>query len=249
MVLLQWVIFAVSVALQVCVIAALRRHVYKRYPFVYFYSIFLLLKILVDAGLFAGVVSLSKSAKSVYWYRSNAVREFLLFAVVVSLIEVAMHRTSNRGRVRLMLAVVAVISVFASLLIHWDGDPSRFVLWMTEVTRDLSFGSVGLTLLLWLMLISSPKKDKVLLMITVGLGLQFTGEAIGQSLRQISHFHSTKGILLAGNLLLSASHLLRLYVWFEAFRYPIKHVNKKQEPSGEQEVFPRQAQTLFQSAG
>ena len=188
MVLLQWLIFGVSVALQVCVIAALRRHVYKRYPFVYFYSIFLLLKILVDAGLFAGVVSLSKSAKSVYWYRSNAVREFLLFAVVVSLIEVAMHRTSNRGRspVDAGCGCRDFSLCFPPDSLGWGS--TRFVLWMTEVTRDMSFGSVGLTLLLWLMLISSPKKDRVLLMITVGLGLQFTGEAIGQSLRQICTF-------------------------------------------------------------
>src|SRR5689334_12805063 len=99
MVLLQWLIFFVSVALQVCVIAALRRSVYKQYPFVYFYSLFLLLKVLVDAAFFAGIVTLSKEARSVFWYRSNAVREFLLFAVVVSLIEAAMPRTASLGRI------------------------------------------------------------------------------------------------------------------------------------------------------
>jgi len=116
------------------------------------------------------------------------------------------------------------------------------------VTRDLSFGSVGLTLLLWLMLISSPKKNRILLMLTVGLGLQFTGEAIGQSLRQLSaHFQHSKAMIFAGNLLMSVSHLMRLYVWWEAFRAP--QADKKQEPGGEHELFPHQAETLYQSNG
>src|SRR5436190_17682003 len=173
---LQWVMFAASVTLQVCVIASLRRAARKQYPFIYTYSIFLLLKILVDAALFAGIVPISKTAKTIFYYRSDAVREFLLFSVVVSLIEGTMPNSAFRTRMRVILAATAVVSVFASLLIHWN--PSRLVVWMTQVSRDLSFGSVVLTLLLWLMLISSAKKDRMLLMLTVGLGLQFTGEAI-----------------------------------------------------------------------
>ena len=247
MVLLQWLIFAVSVALQVCVIAALRRSAYKEYPFVYAYSLVLLLKVLVDAALFTGVVSFTKNAKIVYYYRSDAVREFLLFAVVVSLIEAAMEGSPYRERVRLLLAVTAVISVFVSLMVHWR-PVSQLALWMTEVTRDLSFGSVVLTLLLWMMLISSPRRNRQLLMLTVGLGLQFTGEAIGQSLRQIAHSSHSKGTVFAGNLLLSISHLMRLYVWWEAFRRPHALLNR-QEPGGESTVLPRQAETLFQSNG
>ena|SRR6266566_1211923 len=247
MVLFQWLIFSVSAALQVCVIAALRRRAYKEFPFVYAYSLVLFLKVLVDAALFTGVVSFSHNAKIVYYYRSDAVREFLLFAVVVSLIEGAMQGSPYRGRVRVLLAVTAVVSVFVSLMVHWK-PVSQFALMMTEVTRDLSFGSVVLTLLLWLMLISSPRRKPQLLMLTVGLGLQFTGEAIGQSLRQIAHSHRSTGLVFAGNLLLSVSHLMRLYVWWEAFRRPYAELDKP-EAGGESQALPRQAETLFQSNG
>jgi len=181
-----------------------------------------------------------------YYYRSGAVREFLLFSVVVSLIEGAMQRSSDRGRMRLLLAVTAVFVVFVSLLVHWD--PSRFALWMTKVTRDLSFGSVVLTLLLWLMLISSPRRKPQLLMLTVGLGLQFTGEAIGQSLRQIAHSHRSTGLVFAGILLLCVWHLMRLYVWWEPFRRPYAELDQP-EAGGESQPLPRQAETLFQSNG
>src|SRR5260370_22000792 len=108
MVLLQWLIFSVSATLQVCLISAVRRRGYKEYPFVYAYSLFLFLKILVDAALFAGAVSLSKPARTYYYYRSEALTEFILFSLFVSLIEGAMQRRSYRCRVSVELASTAV---------------------------------------------------------------------------------------------------------------------------------------------
>jgi hypothetical protein len=120
---------------------------------------------------------------------------------------------------------------------------------MTEVAGDLSFGSVVLTLLLWSTLIASRKKDNQLLLVTGGLGLQFTVEAIAQSLRQLSRHRPA--ILLAANLLLSAAHLMRLYVWREAFRRPArlseKDIKKDTKPDGNSPEFSRQAETLFES--
>jgi hypothetical protein len=96
---------------------------------------------------------------------------------------------------------------------------------------------------LWVTLLSSQRKDTQLLMVTGGLGLQFTGEAIGQSMRQMSvpHHHI---LLLAGNLVLTASHLMRLYVWSEAFRRPraVQEINN--EPGGDTR-YRRQAQQIL----
>jgi hypothetical protein len=116
---------------------------------------------------------------------------------------------------------------------------------MTKVTRDLMFGSVGLTLLLWSTLIASKKKDDQLLMITGGLGLQFTMEAIGQSMRQLSQHRPT--LLLAANILVSVAHLMRLYVWREAFRRPPQVQETRKKPDGTSETFSRQAETVFES--
>jgi hypothetical protein len=99
---------------------------------------------------------------------------------------------------------------------------------------------------LWLILISSQRKDHQLLMITGGLGLQFTGEAIGQSFRQISQNHVSLFIL--GNLIGGITHLLRLYVWREAFRRPWEKMEiKKEEPDEERQAVPHPAETLFES--
>jgi hypothetical protein len=140
------------------------------------------------------------------------------------------------------LVLLACATVLISVQIHREARNLHYSLWATQVGRDLSFGSVILTLLLWLTLISSQRKDAQLLMVTGGLGLQFTGEAIGQSMRQMSvpHHHI---LLLAGNLVLTGSHLMRLYVWSEAFRSrprTLQEINKK--PDGDVPSFRRQAQ-------
>lgn len=237
---LYWLIFFASVAFQIRVIAALCREAYKQYPFVFVYSIILLLTTVADrAVVVVGVFSLSKAARHAFFYRDEAVRQFLLFVVVVSLIERTMVGRSYQTRVRVLLAVSAVFSVLVSVYVHWD---VRLVLLMTGVIRDVSFGSVVLTLLLWLMLISSRHKDRQLLMVTGALGLQFTAEAIGQALRQLSEHH--RSLLITGNLLGALCHVLRLYVWSEAFR---KFQEPQTRPDGKSQAIPHPVETLLQS--
>jgi len=110
---------------------------------------------------------------------------------------------------------------------------------MTSVTRDVSLGSMGRTQLLWLMLIGTRKRDHQLLIVTGGLGLQFAGEAIGQSLRQLSRSHDIA--LIIGNLVAGVTHLLRLYIWYSAFsKNPAKEKGPVEKP---REAFPDPAQS------
>jgi len=106
---------------------------------------------------------------------------------------------------------------------------------------------VALTLLLWLMLISSRHKDRQLLTVTGGLGLQFTGEAIGQSLRQLSVHHHI--LVVPGNLIGPLCHVLRLYVWSEAFRKLGTVQETQKQPEEKSQPVSPQAETLFQSNG
>jgi hypothetical protein len=240
---LHWLIFGISVALQILLLNSLRRSVYKDYAVVFGYSLVLFLTTIADGAVFSGLVPLSRSVARLFFYRNEAIRQTLLFIVVLTLIDRAMRANPYRGRVRVILIVAVIAAVSFSVEVH--ADSSRlFGLWVTEVIRDLSMGSVVLTLVLWLMLISSKKRDPQLLLVTGGLGLQFTGEAVGQSLRQISQDHFA--LYLIGNLMGGVTHLLRLYVWREAFRRPREPL-KPNGPEGEsQKAFPPPAQELFE---
>lgn len=242
---LQWLIFLVSAPLQIFVIISLRRR-FKDYPLVFFFSAVLLLTTAVDAVLFSGSLDVPKYWVRTYYYRNETVRQFLLFTVVLSLIERATQGSAHRFRILAILGLTSVSAVLLSLYIHADVRP--FALLMTVITRDLSFGSAVLTLLLWVMLISGRVRDRELLMVTVGLGLEFTGEAIGQSLRQLAAFHHDRSIMLTGNLFLSLSHLMRLYVWMQAFRQSGSREKVEEPDEKQREVFPRPAQTLFEGA-
>jgi hypothetical protein len=240
---LQWLTFAVSLALQISVIVSLRRGAYKEYPFVLVYCIVSLGTIVADAVVFSDLASMPVADQRVFFYRNAALRQFLLFTVVVSLIDRAMLGKPYRERLRVFLMLAVFGSIVLSYYIH--SDTYRFSLLMTKITRDLMFGSVGLTLLLWSTLIASKKKDDQLLMITGGLGLQFTLEAIGQSLRQLSQHRPY--VLLAANLLLSVAHLMRLYVWREAFRRPRKAQETKKRLGGVSDEVSRQTQDVLES--
>jgi hypothetical protein len=244
---LQWLTFAVSLALQIFVIASLRRGAYREYPFVLAYCIVSLVTTVADAVVISDLVSMTAPLQRIFFYRNAALRQFLLFTVVVSLIDRAMLGKPYRERLRVFLMLAVTGTIILSFYMH--SDAYKFSLLMTKVTRDLMFGSVGLTLLLWSTLIASKKKDDQLLMITGGLGLQFTLEAIGQSMRQLSQHRPY--LLLAGNILLSVAHLMRLYVWREAFRGPRKGNGKgkenKKELGGNSDEFSRQAQIVLES--
>jgi hypothetical protein len=241
MIWLQWLIFVVSLALQVFVIGLLRRGPYKDYPFVFVYSLVLIMTTVADGAVFAGVAHMERAF---YW--NESLRQLLLFTVVMSLMDRAIRERPYRARIRVLLILSACAAVLGSIEIHRAAYTN---LRATQVGRDLSFGSVVLTLLLWVTLISSRRKDTQLLMVTGGLGLQFTGEAIGQSMRQLSvpHHHI---LLLAGNLVLTASHLMRLYVWSEAFRRGrVTHQIDDEPDGGDLPRYHRQAQhqTLAES--
>ena len=95
---LQWLIFGISVVLQVLVVASLLRcRAYKEYPVVLVYLCVSLLTIVADAIL--NIVGLSAEDYRLYYYRNAAVRQFLLFTVVVSLIDRAMWSKPYRTRV------------------------------------------------------------------------------------------------------------------------------------------------------
>jgi hypothetical protein len=122
-----------------------------------------------------------------------------------------------------------VTAVILSFSIH-SGE-EYYSLLRTKVGRDLSFVAVLINLALWTLLISRKSKDRELLMVTGALGIQFTGEAIGQSLRQVAAgMNRNHWVLLAGNLMLVLPHILRLYIWWETFRKsPTVAVGKEME--------------------
>ena len=216
--LLQYALWAIGMALEVLAISALLRGAYKRFPLVFAYCVTLFLTTVVEVAsytaAYSGAPELADKWKYYYWV-NEALLQALVFAVVISLI----YRAIGRGRrlVRVLL-VAGALAIFAvSFLVH-RGPMSDLSGWMTLVSRDLSFSAVILDLLLWMLLIASRRKDRQLLMLSGALGIQFTGAAIGQSVRQFARGARNLPLAVTGSMLVVISNLICLYVWWQAFR-------------------------------
>jgi hypothetical protein len=153
----------------------------------------------------------------VYYWADDAVLQALTFCVVISLVLSAMDSARARQSARRWLIIGAIL-VFAVLFGVHAGPLQKLSLWMTLVSRDLSFAAMFLDLILWLVLIASPKKDQEVLLLTAGLGIQFTGAAIGQSLRQLALSRRIAWLAITGNIILVLSFFICMYVWWQTFR-------------------------------
>ncbi len=204
-----WILLSsLGIALQLLVINALVRGAIRRYRALFAYVVVLFLTTIVEAAVFYRPAATWITTD--YYWAFDAVRQALIFLIVLSFTDQALPGSHRVPSVRGVLWGGAALFVAASL--YFTRDPV-FGRWMTDLSRNLGFLAVALNMILWAVLLRSRRVDRVLLMVTGGMGIQMAGKAIGHSLRQVSG----NGVL-PGNLVLVLSHLLCLYIWWQAFR-------------------------------
>jgi hypothetical protein len=169
-----------------------------------------------SAGYVRSMPWAANAYAAVYWF-DETILQVLVYCVVMSLIYQATGRLRSRRIVRASLIAGAILFAAVSFLIH--RNPALNVgSFMTPWIRDLNFCSAVLDLALWALLIASREKDHRLLLLSGGLGILFTGEAIGESTRDLAIRSHSRPISLFGNSLIMATNLLFLYIWWQALR-------------------------------
>jgi hypothetical protein len=209
--------------LDVLVIVALVRNGYRRFPFVLIYVVVDFLTSVIELQ----PVLASNGAKNpelthVYtyiYYWNERIIQVLIFLIVISMVHGAIR---SRARRTLLPLLIAATGLFAGVTfaIHFDAK-APLGTWMIPWTRDLNFGAAVLDLGLWTVLIASREKDYRTLMVAGGLGIQFTGGAIGQAFRGLS---PTGAAVMSA--LMYLTNLMCLYMWWQAFRQPPKPKGK-----------------------
>jgi hypothetical protein len=213
----------VGVPLEFLLVAALLRGAYRNFPFVFAYAIANLVTTIViiptdvNSALHPLDLQSLRHFARVYWV-IEGILQLLILAVVISLIDQAATHVRSRRLVRTCLIAGAVIFVAVSFAAHYRPAMRFFGYWMTPCTRDLNFGSAILDLGLWAILISSRRSDRRVLLISGALGLQFTGEAIGEALQSLSIARTVRSLSLAGSIITMLAGLACLYVWWQTFR-------------------------------
>ncbi len=207
--------------LTLLVIAAMARGPYRQFPVLFLY-------IALGFGLtVAGMPSYvayylhSDHAHVVRMAQWNFLNDLLLeplaYGVVINLIYAAASHVRSRRVVLIGTIGGATLIAGISFLIHFRPGLEHGV-WMALWTRDLNFFSEILDLGLWGLLLSTRGRDPKLLLVTGGLGIQFTGEAIGDSLRSIAAQRRSHNLSLTGSVITALADLTALYIFWQAFR-------------------------------
>ena len=220
MFVLQVLSFCIWLPLEILIMAALLRGGWRRFPLIFLY---ILVDFLVTASeirpalAYWRVVSSGVQGKAPIWWDTRLLLETAVYAAVISLIYGASAKLGPRRVMRLSVITGAVLFAGVSFLVHYSPSlPTRD--WMTPWMRDVHFCSAVLDLILWALLIRRPHLDRLLLLLSGGLGIKFAGEAIGESLRLIGFGSHSAPFQYAGSILFVMANWIFLYIWWQALR-------------------------------
>jgi hypothetical protein len=218
---LQVCLVAVGVSLEILVISAMLKGAYRRFPVAFVYMIAVFVTSLVETSFF---ILGSRDARyrevfsSLYWI-DESILIFLVLGVVVSLFFQATKDSPARGAVRSIVVAASLLAVAITFVVCYDASlpPNS---WMTSWSSKVNFCAAILDAALWTMAIGSKKVDRLILTLSGALGIQFTGEAIGGSIRSLSDASRSAVVVMLGNLVIASFNLALLYFWWQAFRRP-----------------------------
>ena len=217
---IQIIALVVWLPLNLFIIATLLRGDYRRFPIIFAYVIVEFLATAAELPSVFALFSHSKQAPElqifIYWM-DEAIAQVLIFAVVMQLIYRATAKLVSRRALRLGLISGSILFAGISFLIHYAPGP-RIGIWMTPWTRDLNFCAAILDLALWALLIASREKDSRLLLLSGALGIQFTGEAIGEAVRHLAALDRSHALALLGSTLVVTADIARSFIWLRAFQ-------------------------------
>jgi hypothetical protein len=205
---IQWTLWVVGLGLQFMVLSALLAGPLRDFLAVFVYSSVLFLTTVIEIFASSDQRSNNELWQHVFWACDFA-RLAGLYGVVISLISRSVQEPAKRDSVRRLLVTLSIVLWAGSFYIHSEKSLG-FV--MMSVSRNLSFCLALVNLALWFTLIAGSRRDSTLLMVTGGLGIQMTGEAIAQSLRQMSRL-----TFFIGDSAAILSHFLCLFIWWQAF--------------------------------
>jgi hypothetical protein len=167
----------------------------------------------MSLAFLAGGATWTGVSQSAYWMLSLSM-QLCGVVLVLSLLRRAGDKRPEIVRLVGWLSLAFLAALGGSAVWHFEvfaaGRPNR---WMTFVSRDVAVVSAGFNLLLWSVLLSNRRRDHTLLLVSAGLGLQCSIDAIGHALRFFPN-----ELRDAGNFVISAGSILTSYLWFRIFQ-------------------------------
>ena len=188
---------------------------WRRYYLLALILILILIGIVPAASTYTNFGNWSSvSAQKLFWMLALA-SQFSIFLLVLQLIFRAGRELPSQAALIRWLTFGAITMAGISVFSHYPKKPNLF---MTSLTRDMTFLSALLNMILWRFLLQMKKRDFLLLAVSAGLGIQCTGDAIGHSIRILGkHLGSAGAMQEFGNVVMALSAVLTIGIWHTAF--------------------------------
>jgi hypothetical protein len=232
-----WQILGIAAfVLQILFVGSMQhKGLFRRYPFLFLYSVVLLLAGVVEWATY------QRENYSYYYWANEIVLQILLLFAMLHFIYVALAADRARTRKVLLIGTAILAVSYALATLKQTPPPSvpverHTAYFMTMLSRNLSFCSALLNIVLWNSLLHFRRRDSQMLMLAAGVGILTTGKAIGHSMRMID-----RSLALAGNGVVVVSSLLTLALWIWtcwALRPSASTPRKLDEHSGEAAASP-----------
>jgi hypothetical protein len=223
-----------GIPLEVLILSALLHGAYRRYPGPFVYVLTLFMTTVLETSLYVAgyIYRVRYSDRHIWiqWHSCYWIDQFILmvleFALVIGFIYQATAAIRPRRVVRLALSGGAILFAAVAFAIHYNPRIAPG-LWMTPWASNLHLCAAILDMALWAMLVASRKRDQTLLLLAAGLGIEFTGGAIGASVRDLALAKQSLALNLIGGIVIIASNLAFLYIWRQALRWQPQRANRE----------------------
>ncbi len=151
-----------------------------------------------------------------YW-TGEIVWDVLAFVLVAALILRAMAGQPALDGAKKILAIVGGAMVVLPFVLSTKKPFSPA--WFNSASQILNFGASILNLVLWGALIAFRKRDRLLMMVSAGLGINVAGAAIAWGVRQLGEKTPwPKPIRDTADLFAAVTYLAGIALWCYAFR-------------------------------
>ena len=201
-----------SVFLQACLVILLLFGPTRRYFVILGYSLLYLFTSVTEVLVARYLGRKSALYHQVYWV-DEILLDLLLFFMVIWLAYRATEDPASPVRgLRKLLLVAAIVAIALPLL---SSAPLLSPRWYRFASQVLNFGGTLLNMGLWMALIASKKRDPQLMLVSTGLGIAVTGQAIYYGAVLLTNQVFLKIIADQLNVL---THILGVAIWCYAFR-------------------------------
>jgi hypothetical protein len=203
-----------SLVLQVLLLSfLLLQSYYRKYPLLFGYRLTYLATSILEVALVHHFGTRLNSTYTFVYWTDEVVLDLLQFLLVIALTYRAMEGNPSRPVFGRFFGLVVIIMVLVPLLIFRRPLFSNH--WFYQTSQLLNFGAGVMNLALWTALLGSKRRDPQLLVVSAGLGLAVTANAISFGIRVLG----AKGVPHRfADALSTAADLFSLVIWCWAFQ-------------------------------